>query len=138
MHSAIQSALDKIEADSRAWVAMRDKVQSDPRYIALTTYSKSLEQPINRNGWEGHGQMVDQLMSSRHWRAKRAAELATVREGQIKGLPGYAKAWLRRAAEHRKTEHLYRSTERRPVSLEVATDAFCAMLSAPYAVDEVA
>ena len=126
---ALQAAIAKIEANGREWAAMREKVQSDPRYVALTSYAKSLERPITRNGWEGHGQMIDQLMSPQYWRAKRAAELAVVREGQIKGLPGYSKAFLRRAAEHRKTEHMYRAGARRPVSLEGATDAFCGMLA---------
>lgn len=116
MSDALTDALAKIEAHSREQTVMRNKVEADARYIALRSYAKSLEQPITRNGWEGGVQMVGSLMSSQYWRAKRAAELAIVRQGQIKRLPGYAKAWLRRAAEHRKTEHMYRATERRPVS----------------------
>lgn len=134
----MQEALAKIEANGRAWADMRDKVQADPCHMALVAYAKSLERPITRSGWEGHGQMIDLLTSSRYWRAKRAVALAAVREGQIRGLPGYSKAWLRRAAGFRVTEMMHRATERRPVTLEAATDAFCAMLSAPYAVDEVA
>lgn len=128
---ALQAAIAKIEANGREWADMRDKAQSDPRHIALTRYAKSLEHPIDRHGQAGFAQMMTHLMSSWHFRAMRAADLAAVREGQIKGLPGFSKAFLKKAAQHRRDEHHFRATEPRSVTLDMATDAFCAMLSRP-------
>lgn len=129
--AVIQEALAKIEASGEAWAAMRDKVQSDPLYGALMSYSKSLAQTITRSGWEGHGQMIAQLTSSQHYRGKRASALAIAREGQVRGLPGYASAWLKRAAALRKSEHSCRETER-AFTLTEATNAFCETLMARH------
>ncbi len=127
---AMLAALAKIEADGKAFAAMRNRVQADPRYARLTAYSKSLEQEITGSGWDGLDQLVGQCTSSQYWRSKRAGDLAQARKGQVKGMPGYAKFWLREAARHRKTELMYRAAEKPPISLAMATEAFCGLLSA--------
>lgn len=122
---AMIAALQQIEANGKAWSEMNNRVQNDTRYRVLMAYSLALDDADLRSA----GHVMASLGSSQHHRAKRAAYLATAREGQIKGLPGYTQAWLKRAADRRRVEVSFRAPEQQLAG--VAAD-LCAALWAPY------
>lgn len=121
---SVTKALQQIEANGKAWSEMNNRVQNDTRYRVLMAYSLALDDADLRSA----GHVMASLGSSQHHRAKRAAYLAIAREGQIKRLPGYTRAWLIRASERRK----YEVGARLPLSIEHATADFCNALMAPY------
>lgn len=130
-HPLVLAALQQIDANGKAFAAMRNRVQNDTRYRMLMAMSLALtDQPISRDGFGGAAQMMNSITSSAYWRGKRAGALALVREGQIKSLPGYSSTWLRKAVQYRCTERMYRV----PEHMSAGADAINAALMAPYGI----
>lgn len=118
--TSMQAALQHIEDNGKAFAAMRNRVQNDPRYRILMALSLALDDAELLSA----AHVMASLNSSRHYRSRRAGFLAIAREGQIKKLPGYTQAWLDKAAACRRWEVSLRA----PVTLNHATAAFCAAL----------
>lgn len=118
--TSMQAALQHIEDNGKAFAAMRNRVQNDPRYRILMAYSLALDDAELLSA----AHVMASLTSSRHYRSKRAGFLAEVRAGQVRGQPGYTQVWLDKAAACRRWEVSLRA----PVTLNDATAAFCAAL----------
>ena len=98
------------EADGRAYAVIAARIASDPRANALAK-AAAVASPITMGGEAGFRQMMASLMSSKHWRKKRAGCLNVARAAQIKGDHGTARAFLAKAAWCRKSEMIYRAAE---------------------------
>lgn len=121
---SITKAIQQIEANGKAWSEMNNRVQNDTRYRMLMAVSLALtDAPVN-----SAASLFAACSSSAYWRGKRAGDLAIAREGQIKRKPGYTRAWLKRAAEHRRAERMYQVSEH----MSAGADAIAGALIAQY------
>lgn len=107
---AMAEIMAKWEADGRAYAVIAARIASDPRANALAK-AAAYADPITMGGEAGFHQMMASLMSSKHWRKKRAGCLNVARAAQIKGDHGTARAFLAKAAWCRKSEMIYRAAE---------------------------
>lgn len=108
--TAYEECIAKIQADGLAYAAIAARIAADPRANALAK-AAAVASPITRDGVAGFHQMMESLMSSKHWRKKRAGCLNVARAAQIKGDHGTARAFLAKAAWCRKSEIFYRAVE---------------------------
>lgn len=110
----MQNAIARLEQTGAAQLARREAQKRDPRSLALTAVIEALAPAPAGHGFAGGLQTFETLGSARHWRHMRAKALLTARKQQINGDPNSAWFWLRKAAEHRKSEKLWGARERSP------------------------
>ena len=88
--------------------------RADPRLMLIAEMIEELSPAPLADGFAGGQQVFADLSSSRHWRHMRAKALYTARKHQLMGDRNSAWFWLRKAAEQRKSEKIWKARERSP------------------------
>jgi len=109
---AMEAMMADLEVQHVATLARRAREAADKRFTALADYIAMFEDVDLRDGVQGFHDMVGNLMSSRHWRMKRAQSLMVARKQQLFGHRPSVRFWLAKAAEQRVTEQRFRRAEK--------------------------
>lgn len=131
-NDALAKALAEIQAMSDRFTEARARKEADPRRNALLDMLPALE-PRIYHGFTGRQQVFADLMSPNSKRRLRIKRLVLARECQLSGRYHQAQTLLGEAAAIRYVEKSVLPVEFPEVTLDAATDAFCAHLTARYA-----
>jgi hypothetical protein len=107
--------IEQLENTGREELARHEAAKLDPRLLMIEEMIAELAPAPLADGFVGGQQVFADLASSRHWRHMRAKSLRVARKEQIMGRRDCAWFWLRKAAEQRKSEKLWKARERSPL-----------------------
>lgn len=114
MQSTMDRLIEQLANTGRDELARREAAKRDPRLMLIAEMVEELAPAPLGHGFAGGQQVFADLASTRHWRHMRAKSLYTARKQQLMGQRDCAWFWLRKAAEQRKSEKLWKSRERSP------------------------
>lgn len=114
MTTKLDELVAQLSNTGREELARREAAKRDPRLMLIAEMVAELAPASLAHGFAGGQQVFADLASSRHWRHMRAKALYTARKQQLMGSRDSAWFWLRKAAEQRKSEKIWKARERSP------------------------